>query len=71
MHALKIFQHLAGRRIEDGHEAAEERAAKVTVMGKGQGFGFGEADEVGGAKQAAASPGSELATEEPQQVCMW
>lgn len=69
-HALKIFNHLADRRIEEDEQGEEGGlAAKGT---KGEGGGYGEPDEVGGARQRRRKPAEgELESEEPPQVGRW
>lgn len=73
MHALKIFNHLADRRIEEderGDVFVSTLAAKLSTIGVDEQQGKqGEADAVGGEKQRARQPGEgDLEKEEPPQV---
>lgn len=78
MHALKIFNHLADRRIEEDERAGEGYssvlAAKLSMLGVDEQQGKKEgkkADAVGGEKLRARQPGEgDLQKEEPPQVCM-
>lgn len=71
-HALKIFNHLADRRIEDdekGEEGGLGGSGLASKRAKGEGGGYGEPDEVGGERQRRRKPAEEeLESEEPPQV---